>query len=426
MPIRFTNLAGTVACALLAAVVVAAPATAAVRTSVTEPADGFSTTITGTGEVRGPHFAARGSSNLPAGVTIRVICEPRAGTAMPVGTTVTGAGGAWSLDIGSADAPFPRGACRLRALPPDPGSDLSRYVGPRISVTQLVSWEGAGGLYDAGFWASRARAYVDAFSAGDCGLCDMALEDPARGRRSPFLFYGNGAIPGDERARYGTDRAFLRVDGHDARLPAAAHVVSEVAGAPLLTVRALAPGRLDTLEPAARCTAQDATPAAAGCGRLVASGLVLARTLRVLGDGTRVRITDSWRSADGAAHALDVDYEQQQASRAGDELQYRASWMGAAFGPAIAGAELLPPGTDPVSLLVRSKTAPQGSFEQPAGAITFDPAPHLLRFGDDAFIARYRSTAEPGHPVVITQDYAIGRSVGTVGARARRARRALR
>jgi hypothetical protein len=416
--------------ALVAAVAVAAPATAAVRTSVTEPADGFTTTITGTGDVRGPHFTARGSSNLPAGVTLRVICDARAGTAMPVGTTVTGAGGAWSLDVGSADAPFPRGACRLRALPPHPGSDPSRYVGPRISVTQLVSWETAGGLYDAGLWAPQARAYIDAFSAGDCGLCDMALEDPMRGRRSPFLFYGNGAIPGDERARYGTNRTFLRVDGHDALLPAAAHVVPEVGGAPLLAVRALAPGRLDTLEPAARCTAQDATPAAAGCGQLVASGLVLARTLRVLGDGTRVRITDSWRSADGAAHALDVDYEQLQASRAGDELQYRASWMSAGFGPAIAGAELLPPGTGPVSLLVRSKTAPQGSFERPAGAITFDPAPHLLRFGgdrdDDAFIARYRETAEPGHPVVITQDYAIAHSVGTVGGRARRARRALR
>ena len=100
------------------------------RTSVTEPADGFTTTITGTGDFRGPHFAARGSSNLPAGVTLRVICEPRAGTAMAVGTTVTGAGGAWSLDVGSADAPFPRGACRLRALPHNPGSDLSRFVGP--------------------------------------------------------------------------------------------------------------------------------------------------------------------------------------------------------------------------------------------------------------------------------------------------------
>jgi hypothetical protein len=46
----------------------------------------------------------------------------------------------------------------------------------------------------------------------------MALEDPTHGRRSPFLFYINGAIPGDQRARYGTNRAFLRVDGHDARL----------------------------------------------------------------------------------------------------------------------------------------------------------------------------------------------------------------
>jgi hypothetical protein len=415
--------------ALVAAVAVAAPATAAVRTSVTEPADGFTTTITGTGDVRGPHFTARGSSNLPAGVTLRVICDARAGTAMPVGTTVTGAGGAWSLDVGSADAPFPRGACRLRALPPHPGSDPSRYVGPRISVTQLVSWETAGGLYDAGLWAPQARAYIDAFSAGDCGLCDMALEDPMRGRRSPFLFYGNGAIPGDERARYGTNRTFLRVDGHDALLPAAAHVVPEVGGAPLLAVRALAPGRLDTLEPATRCTAQDAAPAAASCGQLVASGLVLARTLRVLGDGTRVRITDSWRSADGAAHALDVDYEQVQASRASDELQYRASWMGAAFGPAIPGAELRPARTGPVSLLMRSKTAPQGSFERPAGAITFDPAPDLLRFGGDhgdAFIVRYHATAEPEHPVLITQDYVIARSLDTAGERARRARRALR
>jgi hypothetical protein len=415
--------------ALVVAVAVAAPATAAVRTSVTEPADGFTTTITGTGDLRGPHFTARGSSNLPAGVTLRVICEARAGTASPVGTTVTGAGGAWSLDVGSAAAPFPRGACRLRALPPDAVRDLSRYTGPRISVTQLVSWRSAGGLYDAGFLASRARAYVDAFSAGDCGLCDMALEDATHGRRSRFLFYGNGAIPGDEGARYGTNRAFLRVDGHDARLPAAAHADSEVASAPLLAVRALAPDRLDTLEPAARCTAPDATPAAAGCGRLVASGLVLARTLRVLGDGTRVRITDSWRSADGAPHTLDVDYEQLQAARAG-ELQYRASWKGAAFGPAIAGGELLPPRTGPVSLLVRSKTAPQGSFRRPAGAITFDPAPDLLRFGgdrdDNAFIARYRGSAEPGNPVVITQDYAIARSVGTVAGLARRARRALR
>jgi hypothetical protein len=417
--------------ALVAAVAVAAPATAAVRTSVTEPADGFTTTVTGTGDVRGPHFAARGTSSLRAGASLRVVCEARAGTAMLVGTTVTGAGGAWSLDVGSADAPFPRGACRLRALPPDPGHDLSRYAGPRISVTQLVSWRSAGGLYDAGFWASRARGYVDAFSAGDCGLCDMALEDPTRGRRSPFLFYGNGAIPGDERARYGTNRAFLRVDGHDARLPAAAHAVPVAAAAPPLALRALAPGRLDTLEAAARCTARDATPAAAaGCGQLVASGLVLARTLRVLGDGTRVRITDSWRSDDGAPHTFDVDYEQLQASRARDELQYRASWAGAAFAPAIAGRELLPPRTGPVSVLVRSKTAPQGSFEQPAGAITFDPAPGLLRFGDDpgddAFIARYRATAEPGHRVVITQDYAIARSVGTVAGRALRARRALR
>jgi hypothetical protein len=141
------------ACALLAAVAVAAPAPAAVRTSVTQPAEGFTTTITGTGDLRGPHFTARGSSNLRAGVTLRVICETRAGTAMPVSTTVTGAGGAWSLDVGSADAPFPRGACRLRALPPGPARDRSRYAGPRISVTQLVSWQTAEGIYDAGFLA---------------------------------------------------------------------------------------------------------------------------------------------------------------------------------------------------------------------------------------------------------------------------------
>jgi hypothetical protein len=412
--------------ALVVAAAVAAPAGAAVRTSVTEPADGFSTIVTGTGDARGPHFTARGSSNLRAGVTVSVICDAR-GTAMPVGTTVTRAGGAWSLEVGSADAPFPRGACRLRALPPVPGTDLSRYGGPRISVTQLVSWPSEGGLYDAGLWASHARAYVDAFSAGDCGLCDMALEDAMHGRRSRFLFYGNGAIPGDERARYGSNRAFLRVDGHDARLPAAAHAVPELAGAPRLAVRALAPDRLGTLEPVARCTSQDATPAAAGCGRLVASGLVLARTLRVLGDGTRVRITDSWRSADGATHALDVDYEQQHATDPGDELQCRATWAGGAFGPAIAERELPPPPTGPVSLLVRSKTAPQGSFQRPAGAITFDPAPRLLRFGDDAaFIARYRATVQPGHPVVITQHYAIARSVRTAARRARHARRALR
>lgn len=410
--------------ALLAALAFAAPASAAVRTSVTEPADGFATTVTGTGDA---HFTASGSSNLPAGATIRVICEARAGAAMTVGITRTRAGGGWSLEVGSADAPFPRGACRLRALPPDPGTDLSRYAGPRISVTRLASWQGVGGgLYDAGFWQSRARGYVDAFSAGDCGLCDMALEDPAHGRRSGFLFYGNGAIPRDERARYGADRAFLRVDGRDAYLPAAAHAVLDAAGAPRLALRALAPGRLDTLEPAARCVSEDATPSGAGCGALVAAGLELARTLRVLGDGTRVRITDRWVSADGAAHALDVDYEQVQAGGAEGGLEYRASWTGEAFEPAVAGGELRPPRAAPVSLLVRP---PRGSFDRPAGAITFAPAPALLRFGggdEEAFVARYRATVEPGRPVVIVQDFAIARSARKAALRARDARRALR
>jgi hypothetical protein len=413
--------------ALVAVVAIAAPAGAAVRTSITQPADGFATVVTGTGDARGPQFTVRGSSSLGAGATVTVICAAHAGTAATVGTAVTGAGGGWSLTVGTADAPFPRGACRLRALPPHPVADVSRYAGPRISVTQLVSWREASGLYDAGFWAARPRAYVDAFSAGDCGLCDMALEDAARARRSRFVFYGNGAIPGDERARYGTERAFLRIDGHDARLPAAAHGLTAVAGAPRLALRALAADRLDTLEPAARCSATVATPAGAGCGALVDTGLVLARTLRVLGDGMRVRITDSWRSTDGAAHALDVDYEQLQAAATGEQLEYRASWAGRAFGPAVAGAELLPPRTGAVSLLVRSGAAPRGSFERPAGAITLSPAPERLRFaggGDEAFVARYRATVEPGRPVVITQDYAIARRLRVAAARARAARRA--
>lgn len=398
--------------ALVAALALAAPAGAAVRTTVTAPADGFATTVSGSGDARGPHFTARGSSSLRAGMTVTLACAARSGAATPIGTTVTGAGGGWSLEVGGADAPFPRGSCHLRALPAHPGPDLSRYAGPRISVTQLVSWRSAGGLYDAGFWASHARAYVDAFSAGDCGLCDMALEDPASARRSRFLFYGNGALPGDERARYGSERAFLRIDGHDARLPASAHAVA--GDAPPLALQAIDPGRLDTLEPAVRCTSD--------CRAITGTGLVLARTLRVIGDGTRVRITDSWRSSDGAAHALEVDYEQVQA---GDALEYRASWGRGAFAAAPPGAELRPPGTGPVSLLMRSAAAPRGSFDRPAGAITFDPAPAALRFagaGGSAFVARYRATVEPGRPVVITQAYALARSVRAVAAGARSTR----
>jgi len=470
-PVRAVT-AAALAVPAVAILLAPVPAGAAVTTTaVTSPDDGS--------VVEGPHPALQGaplSGPAPGLLTVRgvapgaadgdevvLVCEQRFDGATfltPLQRTLPVLGGdeapaertAVRAGAFEADVVAPDVACRIRALPPELAPDgagtdaraadldLDAFGGPRVlggASYRLGGLDGTfGGAVLGGAERSADRGYVHgttlAFAArtgpvglgltsASGGLVKTAILDGARVRE---VFGPSGAAGGFGYRADGDGPPVayfgLLVDDRPADVTP---VLGDGTGA-TTAVRTVDPdtGAQTVVETAPVALIDRETPGGVGGS----SGLVLERTSRQERDGRRYRISDVYRSIDGAPHRLDVRYS---AAVGGDPYgvanevappTFRVPWgTGDAYVPGVADQPIgpAPAGRATVwvtapehdySGLVPVPRADAGAPAQPAyGAITYDPAPvEGTYLGPNAFVLRFERAIPAGCSATIEQVFA--------------------
>src|SRR5262249_21007001 len=113
-------------------------------------------------------------------------------------------------------------------------------------------------------------------------------------------------------------RSGLRIDGANAYPPSAANKDNQAGAAPALTYSySLDPATgnltIHVTEPLVKCADPAYPPTKQSCATLLGTGVTDTRTIVQDHDGHLSTITDVFSSTDGAAHALDLLWENDQA-----------------------------------------------------------------------------------------------------------------
>lgn len=235
-------------------------------------------------------------------------------------------------------------------------------------------------------------------SVGSCGLDYSRLFSAGLLTASEHLFDCNAAIYEiDEATR---KRSELEVDGANAYDPAAAWNVTNtlkavLKGAPsvVANIEVQPDGSMviHEIDPIVECSPETiAPPTAESCKEFVPAGVQLERTWQTSDGGAIAWMTDTWRSTDGKAHALNALYDQElvqaEAGSAGVGA-YEFPGTGTFAGTTKGQALTLPSGASEIYYKVDSSTPEGGDETNPQGAIVYDSAP-------TEGLAVYRSTSE--------------------------------
>lgn len=427
---RARALSSLVSVVAAAALLIPATAQAGVTSStVNQPADGSTFTYDQLGPAQ-PDVTIAGTSNGTDTDTVDIICDDNSGTPGAIRYIKTGVAvatdGSFSTTI--ARSKIIPGPCVIRAITGsvDPATlTLSDFAGPRVMVPryrkQLTLPDGtnAGHLYDFYTWQQATLAGSDYLSVGSCGLCDSKLFYPGSFTSSNYLWFANGALYGDER----TGRAYAQIDGRNAIAPGdpffqfrpSVTQAYTQPGFPVLTYSfsdGPGPGELtiNETDPFVHCFGQESAwpPASSGdCPSFVPTGVVLDRQIVQSADGRTIWITDTWRSTDGAAHTLDLDYDQYFADSP-DHPSFEFPWVGSAYATHVAGDTIPGPAGGPATLFVRGDAlALDGNTQYPQGALTFQPAATLAHFygttGVRNFYLRFHVVVPAGGTSTVSQ-----------------------
>jgi hypothetical protein len=384
---------------LLVSLLGAASASAAVTaTKITAPSDPFYVLA------RGQNVTISGTATQTGtGNTVDIACYLDNGTSgssvytVASGVTVSSAGSftatvpVYAIDRGS---PSSSGTCRLRAVPSGtpPTSGLAAFAGPRTVVTDAnYSFLHccSGPIYDFNINARQLSGQNELNSFGRGGLDNSYLVDPQIfGQLDVQAFYFNDKVANPTASN--ADRPGVLVDGDPAYPPAQADDIH--AGASGLPVVALSPvsqnpsnGDLTVreTEPLAFCSPGKATfPPTSGtsCTSFVSAGVELQRTITTSDNGHIVTLDDSYKSTDGASHAVNLllENEQDLESYSGSgpvpsDVYYQVPGE-STFAPHASGT-VTATGGAPASVLAENHGVPDGSTAGARVAITYGQAP---------------------------------------------------
>ena len=382
-------------------------------------------------------------------------------TRVEVKPDVTVTAGAFSTEmplmpLGSR---LPRPFCTLRAVPANdltiyPPDGANTFAGARIGVgrvgvSAISSGVNQGLVHDYAIAQGQAEGQTDLRSVGSCGLDYGFIFDPLTLAQSDALFYCNGWLStGDGCASEsatckGRNRSELIVDGANAYTPSAAqelytdgvHKSNLLAGFPVLTFsRSIDPVNGDIsiteTDEVARCspnaTAFHELPNDPGwqtdCTSFAATGVKLDRTIHVDRKGRRTTITDVWSSTDGAAHQLELRYDEDFNGANPPVPTNQYSWIGPAysspgFGETIPG----PPTETPNTMMVDGNGSVADVFQSPQGAVTYSdsPADVYWYYDDGAGTSaqfRFVRSVPAGGSVTIARSYIAGATKDEVSA----------
>jgi hypothetical protein len=377
---------------------------------------------------------------------VDVVCfygSPAQFVALKSGVPVVGG----AFDTGNVQLKSIAGhACRLRAVPHNDGTaddtSSSNFPAAQIAVSEAVvpvtltgGPPNAGAPFNFFITAITFNSFATWSAAGtpsangqyQCGGPNVAPIDAAFDKvGNNFAIDCAGSLLSDDSGAWG-GRSEVQVDGRNAYDPAAAaSVFSGLVGFPRTLAVSVkfdpTSGLMSSTstEPFVFCSGTNSeTPTPAACGSLVNAGVTLERTVTTSDDGRVITMTDTWSSSDGAAHNLDLLYDDVVGVKGVGDGNRGWQFPGqTGFTQYGGGASVPTPADAPGSILVRTDvTAPDGDPNQAFGAITFDSAPAGFRFASNSELEEHRIlSVSAGAPASLTYTYSLGStSAGVTG-----------
>ena len=329
-------------------------------------------------------------------------------------------------------------ACRLRAVPVNgkADDDDSSYAAAQIAVSEadlpvsLASGTNSGAPFNYYVNAVTFNTFATWSAAGTpsrslssitpypCGGPSAAPIDANFNVGTNFALDCVGSLLSDDLGAWG-GRSEVQVDGRNAYDPAAAaSLFPNLTGFPntlAVSVKFDPTSGLvssTATEPFVFCSGTNSeTPTPAACVSLVDTGVTLQRTITTSDDGRVITVTDTWHSSDGAAHSMDLLYDDVVGVPGSGDGNRGWQFPGqAGFTQYGTGASVPAPTGASGSILVRTDvTAPDGDPNQASGAITFDSPPPGLRFASNSELEEHRVLPVPaGGNASLTYVYSLG------------------
>ncbi len=440
---------GVAAVSLAAMLVYATAAQAAITTSnITTPADGSLMVQNLATNPSGQTFTVSGTTNGNAGDLFDIACyagntrwEAYAGPSS-AGIALTSTDGSFSV-TGVPESLFAggpnSGECHLVAVPhgtsPSPGAS---YTGPRVgfsefSTSTIPSGANAGAAWDYYFNDAAMLGSDQSESIDSCGPFPLLTDGTSAVNLGPYMFDCAGSFynsPGEFHSLTSPDltRAEIQVDGQNAYGSASAKLLfggsDALPGFPALSASldsfSTSTGDAQTTEsePLVKCTPNDVYgPTSSDCTAFGSTGVSIKRVTAYTNSGRVATVTDTYSSTDGAAHSIDVLYEDDLgANTAGWKFPGQVSFVpsGSGSGPSAWS----PPAT--VYAIENTGAAP--SLSNPVGALTYASAYGTASFDSTLWSAYaepsglfdYQDVVPAGGSVSIAWSYAVGTSLAEV------------
>ncbi len=236
--------------------------------------------------------------------------------------------------------------------------------------------------------------------AEHCGV-EGALLSPATLERTGFLFWCTAELI--DNPPMGAGAVTATVDGSVAYGPSVSEQINSAnPGLQGLQVTSASDDEsngdmsITELDPFVRCAPEaNAYPDGATCSSFVPTGVTLERTWTTSSADHIATLRDAWRSTDGKAHEVKVDYynEFEQESTLG-VFEFPGA---TAFAPLTSGEHIsLPPGPAMILYKHDSSTPEAGDGTNPQGAIVYDRPPSSpLLVKNPSAATRYPSYEAP-------------------------------
>lgn len=298
-----------------------------------------------------------------------------------------------SFSVASADLNRILGlTCRLRAVPAGTNpADVTPFSGPVIGVGDRETAKISGGTnngkaYDYSLDAQQLTGAFDYASLGSCGLHNGFLYDSTYSNTT--ITFACNADLGRADSPGTPTRSELQVDGANAYAPAQAFFINAAgAGLPTLTEtytldKITGNVLIKESDPLVKCSGATYPPTAGSCATYAAAGVTDDRTITQDHDGHISWVTDTFKSTDGKAHALDLlwDNNQQFFGPSGDSSQLEYEFPGEnSFSEHKTGDTVSLPSTGG-AILVRMHGAADGAAGTGQGAIVYDRPATAAKF----------------------------------------------
>ena len=282
--------------------------------------------------------------------------------------------------------------CQLRAVPAGTNpADVTPFSGPVVGVGDHETSKVNGGAnngraHDYSLDAQQLTGAFDYASLGGCGLHNGFLYDSAYANTTVTFACNAGLGRADSPGT--PTRSELQIDGANAYAPAQAFFINPGgAGLPSLTEthkvdKTTGNVVINETDPLVKCSGATYPPTTGSCATYVTAGVTDDRTITQDHDGHISWITDTFKSTDGKAHAIDLlwDNNQQFFGPSGDSSQLEYQFPGEnSFSEHKTGDTVSLPSSGG-SILVRMHGAADGATGTGQGAIVYDRPATAAKF----------------------------------------------